>query len=178
MVDAVERQRWRDEFLVALYQEVNGHLAETSTPREIGERAGIPLDERVHVAVALAGSDLVTMTMGGLEAMVMLTSGGIRQAERLQTSGAAPLSGDVFIQNLEVVIGELRVVVDADDTLTPEIRSDVLADLESANMQLRANEPNREVVRSALRRAISRLPKILSSTLTNLAALKALTGLP
>ena len=178
MTDPMGRQKQRDDYLVALYQLSEGNLGLSATNAEVAGAANIPLDQVVQTSVMLGQEGLINSSMaGGLGNIVMLTHRGITRAEELQSPRGQQLSEMEVRVHLEVVVGELRKALTADTTLAPEARADVEADLEAASSQLRANEPNREVISGALRRIWAKWPAV-ATFVSALAAFKALTGLP
>ena len=178
MVDPGERRRQRDDFLVALYELSDGHLGVAATNKEVAETALIPLDQVVETSVMLVREGFIESQMaGGLGNPVLFTDRGIRRAEELLLEREPQLDELDVRGHLEVVVRELRIALDADTTLEPEVRADVEADLEAASSQLRANRPNIEVIRGALLRIKALWPAV-ATFLGAAAALKALTGFP
>jgi hypothetical protein len=171
-----QRQAWRDDYLVALYDLSGGSLMEWPRLREIAERAGIPLDE-VDPIGELASSESFAefKTTGGVDGLIAITSYGIRRAEEIveerERAGRPVISGLLVFsdqelrQELEKLVATLRTMLD-DAELEPDIKADATSDLESATDQLRAATPNRGVIRASLERIRNKVGGVTLYTAT------------
>ena len=82
--DVSERQRRRDEYLVAFYELTKDQQLRWATHHDIGEKAGLSDNEAMSIGSLLAERHLVEFqTMGGPAGSVELTSRGVDEAERI-----------------------------------------------------------------------------------------------
>ncbi len=157
-----ERQQWRTDFLVALYELSDGNVSNWPTFGEIAELAGTPASDVEGILEFLSNERLCKVeTTGGPAALVSITSYGIRQAEEIITqrerSGEPRLSHLVVYTDQELLRVLEPLVVDilsaaGSAGLDPDARADVESDVQSATDQLHAARPNRGVIRAALDR--------------------------
>jgi hypothetical protein len=174
MATVEQRQKERDDFLVALYELADGDTSQWPTAGSIAEMGHIPSDRIVAIARAVVSagwSELVTVgNSGPASTHYRLTRPGIQHAEEIITqrerSGEPQYSGIVVLtdtelhRKLEPIVATLRLEIENDQHIEPETRADLLADLDSAHDQLRASHPNRGVIRASLDRIKRSWPAI------------------
>lgn len=176
----VERRRaLRDDYIVAVYELSQGDPLNWVSHVSIAEESGMPTADVMTVGQQVAGDHLVEFkTMGGIQGLVAITPMGTRRAEQiiLDRDGAGEprytsvviLSDAELVRALEPLVGQIRQALDAATEVDPQVRADLGSDLALAEAQLRANEPNRGVIRASLDRI-----KKYSPTIVGLAALGA-----
>jgi len=97
-------------------------------------------------------------TMGGMEGHLSVTHRGVVRAEELISEGQLSREVGDFLsdQDIRIALEPLLVIIDRAIDETPgldrNVEANLRADVASANDQLRADEPNREVLRGALNR--------------------------
>jgi hypothetical protein len=92
----------------------------------------------------------------GMDRVMAMLNGAIREvlARSEEVSAVAPFDDAELVAELEVVVLQLHAVVEDEDlAIAPEDRADLGSDVQSAAAQLRAERPNRKVIRAALERA-------------------------
>ena len=183
MATIEERQRWRDDYLVALYDLSEGNTLSWATHAEIAEQAGIPGDEMFNVGQFLSAQGLAEfMTAAGPAGNVAITAGGIQRAEDIiqarERSGAPRITGLIvftdqeLLQRLEPLLATIRKTLDeSEEQFDPETRIDLTSDLNSIDIQLKASHPNRGGVRAALARIKASWSNILLGTSTVIPAI-------
>jgi len=152
-----ERQRQRDDYLVALYNLSKGKTLQWATHRQIAEASGIPEGDIFDVGQLLMEQRLCEFkTMAGLDGSVAITARGIQQAERLireRESAGLVLTDQQLLQRLEPLLSVVRTTLDENgDQIDPDLRADLRSDMESAASQTVATHPNRGVIAAALGR--------------------------
>ncbi len=90
---------------------------------------------------------------------------------------AGYLTDQVIREHLEPVLATLRGQLEDDDTLEPEDKANIQADLDSAEFQLRAAAPNRAVIGAALERIKKTWPLVAQLTTVAAAIVVIIHGL-
>jgi hypothetical protein len=183
--DEIERrQQERDDYLVTLYELSGGDLFNWPTHRAIAQASGIQEDRVFEVGQLVSGRGFSKFqTMGGLDGMVSITAGGVDRAESLITSrrekglpaasSYVVLSDAELLPKLETLVRLIRDEFESDTSIDAELRPDIEADIQSTNDQLRANRPNRDVIKASLGRIQKIWPRVVElavvgSSITNI----------
>lgn len=163
MVDVMQRERDRENYLLALYELADGMLVHWTTHRAIADAAGLSDSAVIEVGQHLAQEHLCKFeTMGGLEGSVSITTQGISKAERLLTTRTPRIGDSELMRCVEAVVLVLRDELESDQSLGRDDRLNIESDLQSVEDQLRAPSPNRGVVRAVFGRIIELWPAILN----------------
>jgi len=163
MVSVEDRQRKRDDYLVALYDLADGSTTQWPTHREIAEQAGLTEDEAFPVGQSVCDQGFAEFkTMGGLDGHVAVTSLGVNQAEHVITKresrneprilGLALFTDLELRRELEPLLSQLEQALDSATNVDQELMADVRADIDATSQALRASHPNRGVIRATLSR--------------------------
>ena len=176
MLIVEQRQNKRDDYLVALYELSGGSTTQWATHRQIAEESGIPEAEVMDVGQAVSDQRHAEfMTSGGIAGgHVAITAVGTRRAEQIiterQRSGAPRyttvvlLTDPELVRSLEPLVAMIRNDLETKEVAS-EVRPDLQADLESAEHQLRANNPNRGVIRESLIRIRDNWPAVVAGSI-------------
>ncbi len=155
MPDIEERQRRRDDYLVALYDLSNGGEPLTwATHAQIAEQAKIPEGDVMGIGQFLQEERLVEFkTMAAMQGSVAITARGVRRAEDLirQREQMGWLTNEQLIRALEPLLPQIQAAIATikDD---PELRAELQADLDGVERQTKVRRPNRGVIASAMGR--------------------------
>lgn len=172
MSEVERRQAQRGDYLVAVYELSECNPLSWVSEQKIAEAAGIPQGQIIGLSMNAQSDRLVeSKSAGGL---VSITPEGVRRAEALilerENAGVPTYSSVVLltdvqlIRALEPLLGKLRAALDSAHDMDSAVKADIGSDLESAEAQLRANEPNRGVIRASLDRIKTLGPWVAGAT--------------
>jgi hypothetical protein len=158
MASPAERQRWRDEILIAIYNVSGADPTVDLDGGELQQLVDVPEDEFQPACRYLVDRYFVEApTMEGFTGPMTITNTGIQRAEDLlgERPDTASSSGEILnvaeVRSLEPVIALLVEIKNSDlDELEPNDKADLLAQVSTAQAQYSSPRPMRRVFQAVL----------------------------